>query len=163
MLASLTGNATVTNDEGVAMPSFHDLSLEWYEDIDNMERWVVADGPADWPRIESLSERPNQPLQVPANAVSNVVIGDDRISFDTTAIGVPHMVKISYFPNWVAEGAEGPWRAAPSLMVVVPTTGSVTLEFQDTWAETSGLVLSLVGIAVLIGFGVVALRQRSES
>lgn len=163
LLASLTGNATVTNDEGVAMPSFHDLSLEWYEDIDNMDRWVVADGPADWPRIEALSERPNQALQVPADAVSNVVVGDDRISFDTTAIGVPHMVKISYFPNWVADGAEGPWRAAPSLMVVVPTTGSVTLEFQDTWAETSGLVLSLVGIAVLIGFGVAALKQRSES
>ncbi len=163
LLASLTGNATVTNDEGFEMPSFHDLSLEWYEDIDNMDRWVVADGPEDWPRIESLAERPDEPLQVPADAVSNVVVGDDRISFDTTAIGVPHMVKISYFPNWVAEGADGPWRASPSLMVVVPTSEHVTLEFQDTWAETGGLVVSLIGIVVLIGFGVTALRQRSES
>jgi uncharacterized membrane protein len=73
------------------------------------------------------------------------------------------MVKISYFPNWVAEGADGPWRAAPSLMVVVPTSEHVTLEFQDTWAETSGLVLSVVGIVVLVGFAVVSLRQRSES
>jgi hypothetical protein len=163
LLASLTGHATVTNDEGVAMPSFHDMSLQWYEDIDNMDRWVVADGPAEWPRIESLDERPDEALQAPENAVSNVVIGNDSISFDTTAIGMPHMVKISYFPNWVAEGADGPWRAAPSLMVVVPTSEHVTLEFQDTWAETSGLVLSLAGIAVLVGFAVLAFRQRSES
>jgi hypothetical protein len=163
LLASLTGHSTVTNEEGVAMPSFHDLSLEWYEDIDNMDRWVVADGPADWPRIETLGERPDEALQAPANAVSNVVVGDDQISFETTAVGLPHMVKISYFPNWVAEGADGPWRAAPSLMVVVPTSEHVTLEFQDTWAETSGLVLSVVGIVVLVGFAVVSLRQRSES
>jgi hypothetical protein len=48
-------------------------------------------------------------------------------------------------------------------MVVVPTSEHVTLEFQDTWAETSGLVLSVVGIVVLVGFAVVSLRQRSES
>jgi hypothetical protein len=160
LLALLTGHATVTDEEGVTLPSFYDMSLEWYDDVDNLGRWVVADGPEEWPRIESLDERPNQPLQVPADAVSEVVVEDHRISFRTTAVGVPHLVKVSYFPNWTAEGADGPWRAAPSLMVVVPTSEEVTLEFRDTWAETGGLILSVAGIVVLLGVGVAAVRRK---
>jgi hypothetical protein len=156
----LTGHATVTDEEGVTLPSFYDMSLEWYDDVDNLGRWVVADGPEEWPRIESLDERPNQPLQVPADAVSEVVVEDHRISFRTTAVGVPHLVKVSYFPNWTAEGADGPWRAAPSLMVVVPTSEDVIIEFKNTWAETGGLILSVVGIALLIGISVAGFRRR---
>jgi hypothetical protein len=160
LLALLTGHATVTDENGVTLPSFYDMSLEWYEDIDNIDQWVVADGPAEWPRIESLDERPNQPLQVPADAVSNVVVEDHRISFHTTAVGVPHLVKVSYFPNWTTEGADGPWRAAPSLMVVVPTQEDVVLEFDNTWAETGGMIVSVIGIGLLIGVGVAGVRRR---
>jgi LPXTG-motif cell wall-anchored protein len=90
-----------------------------------------------------------------------VVVEDHRISFRTTAVGVPHLVKVSYFPNWIAEGADGPWRAAPSLMVVVPTSEDVTLEFKNTWAETGGSILSIVGIALLIGVGVTGFRRKN--
>jgi hypothetical protein len=160
LFALLTGHATVTDENGVTLPSFYDMSLAWYEDIDNMDQWVVSDGPQEWPRIESLAERPNEPLQVPADAVSNVVVEDHRISFHTTAVGVPHLVKVSYFPNWTAEGADGPWRAAPSLMVVVPTSEDVVLEFRDTWAETGGKIVSVLGIALLVGVGVAGVRRR---
>jgi hypothetical protein len=139
------------------------MSLEWYEDINHMDRWVVADGPAEWPRIESLTERPAEQLDVPADAVSDVVVEDHRISFHTTAVGVPHLVKVSYFPNWVAEGAEGPWRAAPSLMVVVPTSEDVVLEFKNTWAETGGMLISAVGFVVLIGAGVAGFRRKKAA
>ena len=74
---------------------------------------------------------------------------------------MPHLVKVSYFPNWTAEGAEGPWRAAPSLMMVVPTQEEVVLEFQNTWVETTGLVLSAVGIAGLAAWGLVWRRRRA--
>jgi hypothetical protein len=160
LLALLTGHETVTGEDGVTLPSFYDMSLEWYDDVDNMGKWVVADGPEDWPRIESLDQRSDQALEVPAGAVSDVVVEDHRISFHTTAVGVPHLVKVSYFPNWIAEGAEGPWRAAPSLMVVVPTSENVTLEFQNTWAETGGMILSIGGILLLLVVVVVALRRR---
>ena len=48
--------------------------------------------------------------------------GDDRVSFTVDKIGVPVLVKVSYFPNWEASGARGPWRVAPNLMVVIPTS-----------------------------------------
>jgi hypothetical protein len=160
ILDSLTGSSTVTGSEGQELPSFFDMALEWYEDIDNMDRLVVADGPADWPRIESLDQRPATPLETPEDAVSDVSVDDHRISFTTSAVGVPHLIKVSYFPNWTAEGAEGPWRATPSLMMVVPTSEHVVLEFQDTWAETGGKVATGLALAALIGVGVWSARRR---
>jgi hypothetical protein len=95
--------------------------------------------------------------------VSDIVIEDHRISFSTKAIGIPHVVKVSYFPNWTAQGADGPWRATPSLMVVVPTSSEVVIEFEDTWAEVGGKILSLGGVAVLIGGGFwMWSRRRAE-
>jgi LPXTG-motif cell wall-anchored protein len=160
---SLFSNETVADDSGLSRPSFYDMALDWYEDIDNMDRWVTADGPADWPRITSLDERSDVPLDVPQDAVSNIVVGEDRISFTTEAIGVPHMVKVSYFPNWTATGAEGPWRATPSLMVVVPTQRDVVLEFRDTWAESGGKVLTVVGVGALLAVGGLFLWRRRVS
>jgi hypothetical protein len=163
LLASLTGASTVTGSDGEELPSFFDMALEWYEDVDNLDRWVVADGPAEWPRIESAAERPTVALDTPEDAVSDIVVENHRITFTTTAVGVPHLIKVSYFPNWTAEGADGPWRAAPSLMVVVPTEEQVVLEFQDTWAESGGKIASLVGVVGLIGVSGWGLRRRRDS
>jgi hypothetical protein len=163
IFSSLTGSETVIGADGEALPSFHDMALEWYEDVEEMDRLVVAGGPDEWPRIESISNRPTVQLDVPAHAVSDIVIEDHRISFSTKAIGIPHVVKVSYFPNWTAQGADGPWRATPSLMVVVPTSSEVVIEFEDTWAEVGGKILSLGGVAVLIGGGFwMWSRRRAE-
>jgi hypothetical protein len=160
LFAALVGSPTVTGADGEPLPSFHEMALDWYEDIDNMDRWVVAGGPEDWPRIESLEERPDTELTVPEDPVSDIVVEDHRITFRTEAVGVPHMVKVSYFPNWTATGAEGPWRATPSLMVVVPTRNEVVIEFRDTWAETLGKLLSLGGVGAFAALGVMRLRKE---
>ncbi len=164
VIAALLGSETVTGADGEPLPSFHDFALEWYEDIDNMDRVVVAHGPEEWPHVQSLAERPDTELEVPANAVSEIVVDDHRITFHTEAVGIPHLIKVSYFPNWTATGAEGPWRATPSLMVVVPTENEVVIEFADTWAETGGKVLTLVGVGSLLAIGGVVLwRRRTET
>jgi hypothetical protein len=160
VLGSLTGTATVTGPDGQPLPSFFEMALDWYEDVDNLDRWVVSDGPAEWPRIESIEERPDVALATPEDAVTDVVVENERISFTTTAVGVPHLVKVSYFPNWVATGADGPWRAAPSLMVVVPTQEQVVLEFEDTWAESGGRIGTVLGLAGLAGVGIWSERRR---
>lgn len=150
LFSSLIGSETVNGPDGEPLPSFHDKALLWYDDIQNLHRLIVADGPEAWPRITDISERPDVPL-TGGGQVSNIVIEDHRISFTTDAIGVPHVIKISYFPNWEATGAEGPWRATPSLMVVVPTSNQVVLEFADTWVETGGKILTVLGVLALIG------------
>lgn len=149
LLAAMIGSETVIGSDGEPLPAFHDLALEWYEDVDEMHRMVVAGGPEEWPRILDLDERPDAKIET-TGTVSDIVVENHAISFTTTAIGVPHVVKVSYFPNWKATGAEGPWRATPSLMVVVPTESEVVIEFADTMAESAGKVLTLVG---LVAFG----------
>ncbi len=154
------GTETVVGSSGQPLPSFHDMALEWYEDVDEMHRLVVAKGPDDWPRIESVDERPDTVLPTADAVVSNIVVDDHRISFTTDAVGMPHVIKVSYFPNWTATGADGPWRATPSLMVVVPTERDVVLDFTDTWAESVGKILTLAGLGGLVVALVVWRRRR---
>jgi hypothetical protein len=145
---------------------FSDAALEWYDDVDHLDRWLVASGPDIWARVSSVEERlggQSSPYDIDAGAVTNIQVENDRISFDTTAIGVPHLVKVSYFPNWRVEGAEGPFRAAPSLMIVVPSEGSVELQFGRTGAETVGLILTLLTIGAVAAWGYRMLRTRSSS
>jgi uncharacterized membrane protein len=127
---------------------FVDVALNWYEDVDHLDHWIVADGPPDWPTFED----PTGPfdkgaaLNTQDAVVSDVEIDDFHISFKTTAVGVPHLIKMSYFPNWKVTGAEGPYRAAPSLMIVVPTQENVTLEFGRTWTEDIGRLLTAAAL-----------------
>ncbi|MCL1595463.1 MAG: hypothetical protein M3132_14020 [Actinomycetia bacterium] len=144
---------------------FSGAALEWYDDIDRLDEWLTASGPEDWIRVDSVDERgvpAREVYEVSRAAVSDVRIDDQRISFDTTAIGVPHLVKVSYFPNWRVEGAEGPFRAAPSLMVVVPTEESVVLTFERSWPEKIGLFLTVVSIVGVAVWGVRRLRLRRD-
>lgn len=137
--------------EAAGYDDFEDAIVDWYADVALLDRWMAEDGPEDWPRVSSLAELPDEPLAVASDAVRDVDIDHHRISFTTSEVGVPHLVKVSYFPNWTADGAQGPWRAAPSLMVVVPTQEEVVLEFDRTWPEWLGLGLTVVGGLALVG------------
>ncbi len=142
---------------------FLEAALEWYDDVENLDRWLVEDGPPAWPRVSTVDARLTffEPFEVDG-AVSDVEVDDHRISFSTTAVGVPHMVKVSYFPNWQVQGAEGPYRAAPSLMVVVPTQEDVVLEFRNTTAENIGIALSALAIGGLVAYAYLVRRERRE-
>jgi hypothetical protein len=142
--------------------NFDDFALSWYDDLSDLDHWVTIDGPDDWPDVSLISDLVDRPTGADPDAVSDVVLGDHEISFRTSAVGVPHLIKVSYFPNWRATGAEGPYHATPSLMVVVPTQEEVTLEFRNTWAETAGNVAALVGLGGL-AFWIVRRRRRSPA
>jgi hypothetical protein len=140
---------------------FDEAALEWYGSIGTLDRWLVSDGPDDWPRIADVGSVGAAAALDSAGAVSNIEIGDDWLTFDTEAVGVPHLVKMSYFPNWAAEGADGPYRAAPSLMVVVPTQEHVELRFGRSWIEFVGFGATLAAIAGLLSVRFVpSIRHR---
>ncbi len=134
-------------DEGEEVAkSFDDFAFDWYGSIETLDRPVVADGPAGWPRASSVAELPDVATGASPEDVSEVEFSSDRISFTTEAVGVPHVVKMSYFPNWKASGAEGPYRVTPTLMMVVPSEPEVVLEFRATWAEVVGNLLTVGGV-----------------
>ena len=86
----------------------------------------------------------------------------NSIRFNVSRPGVPVVVRTSYFPNWSARGAQGPWRLTPNLMVVVPTGRTVVLHFDRSGSEKLGGLLSLGGLAGLAGLVVWDARLRSR-
>ncbi|WP_353685136.1 6-pyruvoyl-tetrahydropterin synthase-related protein [Thermodesulfovibrio sp. 3907-1M] len=54
----------------------------------------------------------------------------NEIIFYTEGIGIPHIIKVSYFPKWKAEGAQGPYLISPSFMVVFPEKNYVRVKWK---------------------------------
>jgi hypothetical protein len=137
-------------------------AVRWYQDPGRWNVELAADGPAGWPRIPAgISTPPVVP--VAKTTVSAIHQGDASIRFHVDRLGTPVLVKISYFPNWHAHGASGPWRVTPNLMVVVPTSHEVTLTYGATAANRLGELLSLGGALALVAPAVwVWVRRRGH-
>ncbi|NNC79117.1 MAG: hypothetical protein HKN94_03095 [Acidimicrobiales bacterium] len=156
-----------------------DVGVEWFQTLDPVR--PASSGPDEWPTVdgELVSVRYEAegtrlagdvgpdgvpladllPVQVTeaVATVTNIETDTDRISFDVDQIGQPVLVRASYFPNWKASGADGPWRVAPNFMVVVPTETSVELHFGRTGVDWAATFMAVIGIAGLL---IVALGDR---
>lgn len=113
-------------------------------------RVLVESGPETWDRLRTPAlpdERPMDPVRV-----SRVRRTDSTLSFRVDRVGRPVLVKASWFPRWRAEGADGPYRAAGNLMVVVPRARTVRLEVTRTpvdWLALASLLGGLAGAGIL--------------
>ena len=150
--------------------AWQDLSVCWYQDPDAWAVPLAADGPDGWARVDQTVEPPEDatPAQAcspgdwgwfgeppPVTPVDPVEVTDvattqDSISFRVDRTGVPVVVKASYFPNWQVDGAEGPYRLTPNLMVVVPTDDEVALTYGWTGVDLASYGLSLLGLVALV-------------
>ena len=74
-----------------------------------------------------------------------------QIRFATNKIGIPHLIKVSYFPNWEVEGANGVYPVSPHLMMVIPRKNTVILTYQRSIWERIGLLITCSGIVILAG------------
>ena len=145
--------------EPVVVEGLGERQEDW---VPVVEEWFLGDvsndvtfaphGPDHWSRIQleggSVGEIRGEPVD--PVGVSDIEIGDDRIAFRVDEIGRPVLVKVSYFPNWEVTGAEGPWRVAPNLMVVIPTDKEVELHYGNTPIEWLGLGMTVVGLVLLV-------------
>jgi hypothetical protein len=137
---------------------------------------VAADGPSDWPR-SSLDEISDEGYLEAREADDRVVemrrlgqISDEwlarvdsevaqvsaievdtaAIRFEVDQVGLPVLVRASYFPNWDVSGAEGPYRVAPNLMVVIPTESTVELTYGRSAVELFGMGLTFAGLVLAL-------------
>lgn len=123
-------------------------ALRWFDDPERWDVPLAADGPDGWARVSVGSTPDAVPLE-PVE-VTDVEMDDERISFDVDQVGVPVLVKMSYFPNWRASGADGPYRVAPNFMVVVPTDTHVELTYGRTGVEWLSYALTALGVVGLV-------------
>jgi 6-pyruvoyl-tetrahydropterin synthase related domain len=143
----------------IPQEDWRDTAVQWYENMDDLDTPIVWDNgdPAlqDFASItpEQATSPPVEPIQTEGHVTSEEP-GNETFSFDTTAVGQPHWVKISYFPNWHVEGAKGPYLVSPSFMMVIPTQSHVTLTYGRTMANTVGQVLEVCAWILLVALAV---------
>jgi hypothetical protein len=131
--------------------SWEGVATAWFDDLDSQEVVVSADGPDSWPRRSELRAAASVREAADPAEVSRVRVTHERVSFHVDRVGVPVLVRVSYFPNWRASGADGPWRATPNWMVVLPTANDVTLHYSArSTSKLLGLLLTLGGLVYLV-------------
>jgi hypothetical protein len=123
-------------------------AVRWFDDRERWDVPVARTGPEAWQRVE-VGETPAAVPLEPVE-VGDVVVEDDRVAFTVDQVGVPVLVKMSYFPNWRVTGADGPYRVAPNFMVVVPHDSEVELTYGRTWVEYLAYALTLAGVVGLV-------------
>lgn len=138
------------------------LGVKYFEDPDQWDVPRAGSGPDNWPRVRAgAANAPRRPVD--PVSVSRIRQTDDRISFDVDRVGVPVLVKTSYFPNWQASGAKGPYRVTPNQMVVIPTKKHVELHFGMTPVDYLGNGLTVLGLGLAVTFVVIDVRRRRRS
>ena len=145
---------------------------DWYLNAGNIDNPVIFDdGSAGMNRFlqinkESLSNVPENPVKDNKGKVLLESVEREKIEFETTAIGQPHLIKVSYFPNWKVSGAEGPYLVSPSFMLVFPTQNRVTLYYGMTYANIIGVTLSISGwiiIAAILIFNLIVFIRLKKN
>jgi hypothetical protein len=90
-------------------------------------------------------------------------IEHQRIEFTTNRVGLPHLIKVSYYPNWRVKGAHGVYPVSPHLMMVIPREPRVVLTYGSNPWEMLGLVITGATLFILFFGGawrVVSGRSR---
>ena len=155
-----------------------EVGTSWFQHPEVWTTPIADNGPSEWQRVDVVvdeSQREGEPnsnnrrvdVVKPAVAltpvpldpvvVSNVDIGEESVKFSVDKIGVPVLVRVSYFPNWKVDGAKGPYRVAPNMMVVIPTSTNVSMHFGWNLRDYVAYLLSFAGIA-----WIVVTRRRSK-
>ncbi len=149
-----------------------ELGTSWFQNRETWPAIPVDEGPEEWQRVTASIVQDQRvdpfddqarkvdyvapvgalvPTELPEVMVTDVEIRQQSLSFTVDQVGVPVIVKVSYFPNWNVSGAEGPYRAGPNHMIVIPTSNDVEM----TYDARGGLdwffyFMTVVGIGLCI-------------
>ena len=170
----LTVQPVVVNERaGDQRERWLEVGMSWFQHPEEWSALPVSDGPATWQRIDATVDSsravgmPGDPgrqvdivkpgetiVSKPLDAVkvTNVKVKEESVSFTVDRTGVPVLVKVSYFPNWRVKGAAHVYRAAPNMMVVVPTGTNVTLSYAPSGLDRASYLLTFAGIALVVVF-----------
>ena len=114
-------------------------------------RWDIAlaqSGPSTWPHTGSVTRTTK--VRVGPARITRATVGISTISFHVDKVGVPVLVRVSYYPRWHATGASGPYRVSPNLMVVVPTSHTVELTYASSPWLTAGVAVTAAAVVTTV-------------
>ncbi len=188
LVEGLAYQPVVVEGMGESQDDWLPTASAWFLAPDTLDVPLVDHGPKDWKRVKvepvpkdlrplvrftreqlgktgPMDQLPELPrTRLPEVEVTNIRHDRSSISFDVSKVGVPVVVKTSYFPNWRVTGADRIYRISPNLMLVVPTSTHVRLDYTRTpvdLAATGLTLLGLVGLWVLSRRGPVAVEPET--
>lgn len=99
---------------------------------------------------ELLAGQADLPLPSPdslfdSSPVRREEFASGLIRFTTSAPGRPHLLAETWFPNWHAVGADGPYPVSPSFMLVYPHREEVELRYADLPVDRAARLAALAG------------------
>lgn len=144
-----------------------EVGMSWFQHKQDWAAMPAQSGPSEWQQVDAkldIARRSGLPGQtsrsvdivVPATpivaknldavTITNIEVGQSDVRFSVDKVGVPVLVRVSYFPNWNVSGAKGPYRVAPNMMVVIPTSKDVNLSYGRSSLDLIAYALTLVGL-----------------
>ncbi len=158
----------VNQRDGNQRERFLELGTSWFQNQDDWAAMPATDGPEDWQRIDvevdesQEQERRGERRRAGAGDRRRPARRDRRSAASRSSssrwsstcpqVGVPVLVRVSYFPNWSVDGAEGPYRIGPNQMVVIPTDTHVRLHYDRSTTDVMFYVLTAIGVALAVLF-----------
>ena len=172
LIEPLTVQPVVVNPRsGDRRERWLEIGSSYFQHANEWGALPVADGPSDWQHIDVKADpdrkvgNPGEPgrqvdivvpqqeiVQIPIAPakVSNIKLGTESVSFSVDKVGTPVLIKVSYFPNWQVSGAKAVYRAAPNMMVVIPTEKNVRLSYEPSTLDRSAYLLTFAGIVFVV-------------
>jgi len=159
-------------DRYVEVPSYNPVafstndwkrtSYEWFKREDLIDiPLVFIDNKEDFKYFSnSLDEIPKISLENNCSIKENFKI--DEITIHTSCVGKPHIIKVSYYPNWQVEGAEKIYLVSPSFMLIIPKQENVRIYYGKTVVDIFGEMLTYLGIGIIL-FRIFSRNQKLRS
>lgn len=101
------------------------------------------------------------PIPREAYTITPEEISAGRIAFRTDAIGLPHILKINWFPNWQVEGAARIYRVSPGFMLVFPDREQVIFSYGFTRGDRIAHAITMAGWLLLFLITINASRKKT--
>jgi len=157
-----------------------EAGLQWIYSVAALDRPValLGDVAADTEEIGTTLTRsqfsryiratasPSTPAPSPCPAsdvrIWDETVGDNRIRFRTNAIGMPHIIKCTHYPNWKVKGARRVYRVTPCFMLVYPCQEEVELYFGYTLSDIAGKLVSFLALSVVAVLAGKRLKSRAR-
>jgi len=148
----------VSRFEPVLFPtsSWKEDAYRWFADESLLKVPLVFAG-KDQPRafapFKALATAPGGIPRIPVetgNCAVQEQIENQEIRFETDCIGKPHLVKMSYHPDWHVEGADRIYLASPSFMLIYPRERHVRLYYGPGPWDWLGRALGISGLAIIL-------------
>ncbi len=121
------------------------VSFDWFNNPNSLDQPIIFKATQKDLIKTKISSTP-----INQNCSITETLSTNTIKFKTSCLGLPHIIKVSYFPAWHVEGASKIYLVSPSFMLVYPEKEEVTLRFGGGLANNFLKGLTLISLLTII-------------